>query len=48
MRYEVEPLGCDPRRLKALSEKLIVSYYENNYAGANTNGISVTTRSSPG
>ena len=31
---EMKPLGCDPARLKGLSEKLIVSHYENNYGGA--------------
>jgi superoxide dismutase, Fe-Mn family len=31
---EMKPLGCDPSRLKGLSEKLIVSHYENNYGGA--------------
>jgi Fe-Mn family superoxide dismutase len=34
MSYEMKPLGCDPSRLKGLSEKLIVSHYENNYGGA--------------
>ena len=34
MHYELKPLGCDPTRLKGLSEKLIVSHYENNYGGA--------------
>jgi Fe-Mn family superoxide dismutase len=32
--YEMKPLGCDPQRLAGLSEKLIVSHYENNYGGA--------------
>ena len=32
--YEMKPLGCDPARLNGLSEKLIVSHYENNYGGA--------------
>ena len=32
--YEIKPLGCDPARLNGLSEKLIVSHYENNYSGA--------------
>ena len=32
--YEIKPLGCDPARLSGLSEKLIVSHYENNYSGA--------------
>jgi Fe-Mn family superoxide dismutase len=34
MTYTVKPLGCDPGKLKGLSEKLIVSHYENNYGGA--------------
>ena len=34
MTYELKPLSCDPTRLKGLSEKLIVSHYENNYGGA--------------
>ncbi|HWP60406.1 MAG TPA: Fe-Mn family superoxide dismutase [Candidatus Acidoferrales bacterium] len=34
MPYQMKPLGCDPVRLKGLSEKLIVSHYENNYGGA--------------
>ena len=34
MRYEMKALGCDPGELKGLSEKLIVSHYENNYGGA--------------
>ena len=34
MRYEMKKLGCDPGKLKGLSEKLIVSHYENNYGGA--------------
>ena len=32
--YEMKPLSCNPSRLKGLSEKLIVSHYENNYGGA--------------
>jgi superoxide dismutase, Fe-Mn family len=32
--YEMKPLGCDPTRLFGLSEKLIVSHYENTYGGA--------------
>ena len=31
---EMKPLACDPARLTGLSEKLIVSHYENNYGGA--------------
>lgn len=34
MAYETKRLGCDPAKLKGLSEKLIVSHYENNYGGA--------------
>src|SRR4249920_2435765 len=34
MTYEIKPLPCDPAKLKGLSEKLIVSHYENNYGGA--------------
>ena len=34
MTYNVKPLSCDPKKLKGLSEKLIVSHWENNYGGA--------------
>jgi len=34
MTYQMKPLRCDPARLKGLSERLIVSHYENNYGGA--------------
>jgi iron/manganese superoxide dismutase-like protein len=34
MPYSVKPLGCDPARVKGMSERLIVSHYENNYGGA--------------
>jgi Fe-Mn family superoxide dismutase len=30
----MKPLGCDPARIKGMSERLIVSHYENNYGGA--------------
>jgi Fe-Mn family superoxide dismutase len=30
----MKPLSCDPAKLSGLSEKLIVSHYENNYGGA--------------
>jgi superoxide dismutase, Fe-Mn family len=33
MTYEMKPLSCDPKRLNGLSEKLMVSHYENNYGG---------------
>ncbi|MBM3359399.1 MAG: superoxide dismutase [Betaproteobacteria bacterium] len=34
MSYSMKPLSCDPRSLKGLSEKLMISHYENNYGGA--------------
>lgn len=34
MRHEIKPLACEPKKLKGLSEKLIISHYENNYCGA--------------
>lgn len=34
MPYELKPLSCDPSRLDGLSERLIVSHWENNYGGA--------------
>lgn len=34
MTYELKPLAFDPTRLNGLSEKLIVSHWENNYGGA--------------
>src|SRR5947208_6732668 len=34
MTYNVRPLACDPKKLKGLSERLIVSHWENNYGGA--------------
>jgi Fe-Mn family superoxide dismutase len=34
MTYEIKTLSCNPAKLKGLSEKLIVSHYENNYGGA--------------
>ena len=34
MHYEVKPLACDPTAIKGMSERLIVSHYENNYGGA--------------
>lgn len=32
--YQMKSLICDPAKLSGLSEKLIVSHYENNYGGA--------------
>jgi len=34
MTYQMKPLSCDPTRIKGMSERLIVSHYENNYGGA--------------
>jgi superoxide dismutase, Fe-Mn family len=34
MTYTMKPLACDPTRIKGMSEKLLVSHYENNYGGA--------------
>jgi Fe-Mn family superoxide dismutase len=34
MTYATKPLTCDPSRIKGMSERLIVSHYENNYGGA--------------
>lgn len=34
MTYEIKTLSCNPAKLKGLSERLIVSHYENNYGGA--------------
>ena len=34
MPYELKPLSCNPSALNGLSEKLIVSHWENNYGGA--------------
>lgn len=34
MTYAMKPLSCDPTKLRGLSEKVIVSHYENNYGGA--------------
>ena len=34
MPYTMKPLACEPSRIKGMSEKLLVSHYENNYGGA--------------
>jgi len=34
MTFNMKPLGCDPARIKGMSERLIVSHYENDYGGA--------------
>ena len=33
MPYEVKPLACNPTAVNGMSERLIVSHYENNYGG---------------
>ena len=33
MTYTMKPIGCDPARIKGMSERLMVSHYENNYGG---------------
>jgi superoxide dismutase, Fe-Mn family len=34
MPYQMKPLSCDPARISGMSERLIISHYENNYGGA--------------
>ena len=34
MPYAMKPLSCDPARIQGMSERLIISHYENNYGGA--------------
>ena len=34
MTYTMKPMVCDPAKIKGMSERLIVSHYENNYGGA--------------
>jgi superoxide dismutase, Fe-Mn family len=34
MPYSMKKIGCDPARIKGMSERLIISHYENNYGGA--------------
>jgi len=34
MPYQMKQLSCDPARIKGMSERLILSHYENNYGGA--------------
>lgn len=44
MTYSMKPLPCDPAKLAGLSEKLIVSHYENNYGGAVKRLNAITTQ----
>src|SRR5438270_280474 len=32
--FDVKPMPFDPKKIKGISEKLLVSHYENNYGGA--------------
>src|SRR3954471_469187 len=34
MPYQAKPLSFDPKSIKGISEKVMVSHYENNYVGA--------------
>ena len=34
MPYRAKPLSLDPKSIKGISEKVLVSHYENNYVGA--------------
>src|SRR6476469_3568708 len=34
MPFQIKPLSCDPGRIKGMSERLIISHYDNNYGGA--------------
>src|SRR5260370_2270450 len=34
MTYAMKPLSCDPVRSKGMSERVIISHYENKYGGA--------------
>ena len=34
MTYDIKPLPFEPARIKGMSEKLLVSHYEDNYSGA--------------
>ncbi|MDI4231975.1 Fe-Mn family superoxide dismutase [Bradyrhizobium sp. Arg237L] len=34
MTYTMKPLSCDPSRVRGMSERMIISHYENNYGGA--------------
>ena len=44
MSYTIKPLSCEPTKLKGLSEKLIVSHYDNNYGGAVKRLNAITTQ----
>jgi Fe-Mn family superoxide dismutase len=33
MAYEIKPFSLDPKSVKGISEKILISHYENNYVG---------------
>lgn len=43
MTYAIQPLPFDPKQIKGLSEKILVSHYENNYSGAVKRLNAITT-----
>jgi Fe-Mn family superoxide dismutase len=45
MAYDIKPLPFDPKNIKGLSEKLLISHYENNYSGAVRRLNTLTTNS---
>src|SRR5688500_5876085 len=53
-QHQIVPLPFDPKKLKGLSERLLVSHHENNYGGAlkNLNKVEVdlaaTNKDTPG
>lgn len=42
MKFEPKPLPFDPKKIKGLSEKILVSHYDNNYRGAVTRLNAIT------
>src|SRR5438067_7193560 len=44
MSYELKPLPFEAKRLNGLSERLILSHYENNYGGAVKRLNSITAK----
>jgi superoxide dismutase, Fe-Mn family len=42
--YTMKPLACDPTRIKGMSEKLVISHYENDYGGAVNRLNAITAR----
>jgi superoxide dismutase, Fe-Mn family len=53
-KHEIVPLPFDPKKLKGLSERMLVSHHENNYGGALRNlnkvelDVAQTTKETPG